>query len=61
LIFPHQKVALIDNEIVTVGAANLDNHSLRINFEVMAVVVDRDFARLPICGAGTGCSGRQYG
>lgn len=42
--FPHQKVVLVDDDIASVGTANLDNRSLRLNFEVVAVVVDRDFA-----------------
>jgi cardiolipin synthase len=42
--FLHQKVVLVDDEIAAVGTANLDNRSLRLNFEVMAVAVDRTFA-----------------
>lgn len=42
--FLHQKVVLVDDEIAAIGTANLDNRSLRLNFEVMAVVVDRSFA-----------------
>ncbi len=42
--FLHQKVVLVDDDIAAVGTANLDNRSLRLNFEVMAVVVDQTFA-----------------
>ncbi|MFZ1642826.1 MAG: cardiolipin synthase [Candidatus Contendobacter sp.] len=42
--FLHQKVVLVDDEVAAVGTANLDNRSLRLNFEVMAVVVNRTFA-----------------
>ena len=42
--FLHQKVVLVDDEVAAVGTANLDNRSLRLNFEVMAVAVDRTFA-----------------
>jgi cardiolipin synthase len=35
---------LIDDAVATVGTANFDNRSFRLNFEVTAVVVDRDFA-----------------
>ncbi|HOW77107.1 MAG TPA: cardiolipin synthase [Candidatus Competibacteraceae bacterium] len=42
--FLHQKVVLVDDEVAAVGTANLDNRSLRLNFEVMAVGVDRIFA-----------------
>jgi len=42
--FLHQKVVLIDDELAAVGSANLDNRSLRLNFEVMLLTVDRDFA-----------------
>jgi cardiolipin synthase len=42
--FLHQKVMLIDNSIATVGTANFDNRSFRLNFEITAVVADGDFA-----------------
>ncbi|HNW79347.1 MAG TPA: phospholipase D-like domain-containing protein, partial [Candidatus Competibacteraceae bacterium] len=43
--FTHQKVVLIDDTVAAVGTANLDNRSLRLNFEVMAVVADSGFAQ----------------
>lgn len=43
--FLHQKVLLVDDDISSVGTANLDNRSLRLNFEISAVSHDRDFAR----------------
>ncbi len=42
--FMHQKVVLIDTQAAAVGSANLDNRSLRLNFEIMALVVDQGFA-----------------
>lgn len=42
--FLHQKVMLIDDEWASVGSANLDNRSLRINFEIAALVNDKAFA-----------------
>ena len=42
--FLHQKVVLVDDELAAIGSANLDNRSLRLNFEVMLVTVDRTFA-----------------
>jgi len=42
--FLHEKVMLVDNEASTVGTANFDNRSFRLNFEVTALVIDRDFA-----------------
>ncbi len=42
--FLHQKVMLIDDSVATVGTANFDNRSFRLNFEISAVVVDGDFA-----------------
>jgi cardiolipin synthase A/B len=42
--FLHEKVMLVDDEISTVGTANFDNRSFRLNFEVTALVVDREFA-----------------
>jgi len=43
--FLHQKVMLIDDDVATVGTANLDNRSFRLNFEITMVVADRSFAR----------------
>ena len=43
--FLHEKVMLIDDEISTVGTANFDNRSFRLNFEVTAIIVDKDFAK----------------
>ena len=42
--FLHQKVMLIDHDFATVGTANFDNRSFRLNFEITAGVLDRDFA-----------------
>lgn len=41
--FLHQKVFLIDDHLASVGTANLDNRSLRLNFEMMLVVVSQVF------------------
>jgi cardiolipin synthase len=35
---------LIDSEITAIGSANLDNRSFRLNFELMLLTVDSDFA-----------------
>jgi cardiolipin synthase len=43
--FLHQKVMLIDDHTATVGTANFDNRSMRLNFEVTMMFVDRDFAQ----------------
>jgi cardiolipin synthase len=42
--FLHQKVILVDDQLAAIGSANLDNRSLRLNFEVMLLTVDRGFA-----------------
>lgn len=42
--FMHQKVALVDSELATVGSANLDNRSFRLNFEMTMEVRDPAFA-----------------
>jgi cardiolipin synthase len=42
--FPHQKVMLVDDALSSVGSANLDNRSMRLNFELTTLVVDKDFA-----------------
>jgi len=42
--FLHEKVMLIDRKMATVGTANFDNRSFRLNFEITAVVKDEAFA-----------------
>lgn len=42
--FLHQKVMLIDESHATVGTANLDNRSFRLNFEITALIADNAFA-----------------
>jgi cardiolipin synthase len=42
--FLHEKVMLIDDNVATVGTANFDNRSFRLNFEITTVVFDVDFA-----------------
>jgi len=42
--FLHQKVVLIDENIATIGTANFDNRSFRLNFEITLLVVDSQFA-----------------
>lgn len=41
--FLHQKVMLIDEGVAAVGTHNLDNRSLRLNFEITAIVLDSAF------------------
>ncbi|HIG44030.1 MAG TPA: cardiolipin synthase [Gammaproteobacteria bacterium] len=41
--FLHQKVMLIDADVATVGTANFDNRSFRLNFEITSLVADTDF------------------
>ncbi len=43
--FLHEKVMLVDDDVSTVGTANFDNRSFRLNFEVTALIVDPDFGR----------------
>lgn len=42
--FMHQKVMLIDQDLSFVGSANLDNRSLRINFELNALIESKETA-----------------
>ena len=39
----HAKTLVVDTLYGSVGSANFDNRSFRLNFEVMAVVMDRAF------------------
>jgi len=41
--FMHQKAMLIDDSVSAIGTANFDNRSFRLNFEITALVVDREF------------------
>ncbi len=43
--FLHQKVMLLDDSHAAVGTVNLDNRSLRLNFEITALVANREFAQ----------------
>jgi cardiolipin synthase len=43
--FLHEKAMLIDDGIGTVGTANFDNRSFRLNFEITVVVAEPGFAR----------------
>lgn len=42
--FLHGKFMLMDNQLATVGTANFDNRSFRLNFEITAVVSNEAFA-----------------
>ncbi|NRA99101.1 MAG: cardiolipin synthase [Rhodobacteraceae bacterium] len=42
--FMHQKVALVDDRIASVGTTNLDNRSFRLNFEATAMIFASDVA-----------------
>ncbi|RLB53131.1 MAG: cardiolipin synthase [Deltaproteobacteria bacterium] len=41
--FLHQKVMLVDQTAASVGTANFDNRSFRLNFEITAMVSDAEF------------------
>ncbi len=43
--FLHQKVMLVDEHLASVGTMNLDNRSLRLNFEISMLVIDAGFCR----------------
>ena len=42
--FLHQKVWLVDDDLAAVGTANIDNRSLRLNFEITLLFADKAFA-----------------
>jgi len=42
--FLHEKVILVDDNVATVGTANFDNRSFRLNFEITTIVIDQNFA-----------------
>ncbi|MDF7799665.1 cardiolipin synthase [Pontiellaceae bacterium B1224] len=43
--FLHEKSMLIDDHLATVGTANFDNRSFRLNFEITTLISDPDFAK----------------
>ncbi|NCC51092.1 MAG: cardiolipin synthase [Spartobacteria bacterium] len=43
--FLHQKVMLVDDHLSSIGTANLDNRSFRLNFEISMLIHNDDFAR----------------
>lgn len=43
--FLHQKVMLADDQLASVGTMNIDNRSLRLNFELSIVVLDKGFCK----------------
>ena len=42
--FMHQKVTLVDDRACTIGTANFDNRSFRLNFEITIGIADEEFA-----------------
>src|SRR5262249_23535183 len=40
--FVHAKTIVVDDDLAIVGSANLDNRSFRLNFELTALVFDRE-------------------
>lgn len=41
--FMHQKVFLIDDDLTLIGTHNFDNRSFRLNFELSALIRDKEF------------------
>jgi cardiolipin synthase len=41
--FLHQKVVIVDDDYATIGTANFDNRSFRLNFEITVVIADGAF------------------
>lgn len=41
----HAKTLIIDEELATVGTANMDNRSFMLNFEINAIFYDKDIAK----------------
>ncbi|MCM4168108.1 Major cardiolipin synthase ClsA [Arenibacter antarcticus] len=44
--FLHSKIIVSDDAVSTIGTANLDDRSFEQNYEVNAIIYDREFARL---------------
>lgn len=44
--FMHSKLMIVDNDIVTIGTANMDRRSFNLNFEINAIVYNDSFNEL---------------
>jgi cardiolipin synthase A/B len=42
--FIHEKVILVNHDAASVGSANIDNRSVRLNFEITVLTLDKRFA-----------------
>lgn len=42
--FLHEKIMLVDHDLSVIGTANLDNRSMRLNFEINALIHDEEIA-----------------
>ena len=42
--FLHSKTVIVDDELVTTGTANMDIRSFYVNFEINAIIYNKDFA-----------------
>ncbi|HLT12668.1 MAG TPA: cardiolipin synthase [Marinobacter sp.] len=47
--FMHQKVVLVDERYAAIGTANLDNRSMRLNFEITAINTSEGFIQQVAC------------
>ena len=43
--FHHSKIMMVDGKFCTVGSTNLDARSLRFDFEINAIIIDKDVTR----------------
>ncbi len=43
--FMHSKLMIVDGEIATVGTANMDVRSFKLNFEINSLIYDQDIAK----------------
>ena len=44
--FMHSKLIIVDDEVVSIGSANMDRRSFNLNFEINAIVYDKEFNEL---------------
>ena len=43
--FHHSKIMMVDGKYCTVGSTNLDARSLRFDYEINALIIDKDVTR----------------
>ncbi len=55
-VFSHSKVIVIDEKIASIGSGNFDHRSFELNFEINAVIYDKNIAKQIVVDSENKCS-----